>query len=66
MAEYTVTIRDEADIKTLEQWARDQFRDNPADHLSFEIRKLLQQYAKTTVPGQPRVAGRRGPLPKAA
>lgn len=65
MAEYTVTIRDEADIKTLEQWAKDQFR-APVDQLNAEIRKLLQQYAKTTVPGQPRVAGRRGPLPKAA
>lgn len=60
MAEYTVIVRDEADVTTLEKWASDEFRD-PADQLNAEVRKLLQQRGKVgTVPGQSRT-GRRGP-----
>lgn len=58
MPEYTVTIRDEADVKTLQEWAHADFRD-PADQLNAEVRKLLQQHAKAKAPGQPRQV--RGP-----
>jgi hypothetical protein len=57
MATYSVTVRDEADVKALEQWADSDERD--ATHqLNFEIRKMLRQYAKTNAPGQPRTQRR--------
>ncbi len=60
--DYTVTVRDDNDVKTLEAWAEAEERD-PKHQLNYEIRRLLQQRARagtaTTPPST--TDRRRGP-----
>lgn len=57
--DYTVTIREPANIETLDKWAEAEFRD-PADQLNAVIRQLLQQRGKTSAgTGQPRAVRQR-------
>lgn len=66
MADYTVTVRADEDVKTLGEWADDQERE-PAKHLNHLIREALRQY-RTAANKTPRAMGgtRRGTRDKAA
>lgn len=64
MAEYTVTVRDDADIQALAAWASEEFRE-PTTQLNYEIRELLRKHSKAAT-ATPRAVQRRGPRSQAA